>query len=97
MTVGNYAIQSSGGHPFWVDGSGWIKARKLDGGARLHAVTGSVMVDSVEKTDLVEPTYNLVVADFHSYFICVGEDRVLSHDNTVRKAVAATPAGLPGR
>jgi hypothetical protein len=30
--------------------------------------------------DAREQTYNLVVADFHTYF--VGKTRVLSHDNT---------------
>ena len=48
---------------------------------------------SVEQTDVVARTYNLIVADFHTYF--VGYERVLSHDNTVRKAVNATPVGLP--
>jgi hypothetical protein len=95
IQAGKDTIQSSGGHTFWVDGSGWVKARKLGGGARLHAVSGATTVESAEQTDVVARTYNLIVADFHTYF--VGYERVLSHDNTVRKAISASPVGLPNR
>ena len=36
--------------------------------------------------------YNLVVADFHTYF--VGHSKILSHDNTVRDATDAVVPGL---
>ena len=48
-------------------------------------------IEHVEISRDSEPTYNLVVADFHSYF--VGATKVLSHDNTVR---APTGMTLPG-
>ena len=38
------------------------------------------------------PTFNLVVSDNHNYF--VGESRVLSHDNTSRKATTVVAPGV---
>jgi len=75
-------IQASGGHPFWVSGQGWIKARNLQPGMRLHAPTGFVEVVGITP-GARQPTYNLIVADFHNY--CVGTGKLLSHDNTVRR------------
>jgi hypothetical protein len=92
IQAGEQTIEASGGHPFWVSGEGWVKARDLASGMELHCATGTRQVTSVEKeTDDVE-TYNLVVADFSTYF--VGAARVLSHDNTVRDATNAIVPGL---
>jgi hypothetical protein len=85
------AITTSGGHPFWVSGEGWVKARDLRSGMVLHTSTGSVAVSVVEPGEFSE-THNLVVADFHNYF--AGQNRVLSHDNTVRRATSAVVPGF---
>jgi hypothetical protein len=50
-----------------------------------------VEVQSVEPSGEKE-TYNLVVADFHSYF--AGDARVLTHDNTIRKPTNRIVPGL---
>jgi hypothetical protein len=42
-----------------------------------------------------EEAYNLVVADFNTYF--VGETGVLVHDNTPRTPTRATVPGLAAR
>jgi hypothetical protein len=84
-------IRCSGGHPFWVSGEGWAKARELHDGAHLHGVAGTLEVKSVAVGD-TEETYNLVVADFHTYF--VGKSKVLSHDNTIRKPTNMIVPGL---
>ena len=42
----------------------------------------------------LEATYNLIVADFHTYF--VGEGKILSHDNTIREPTVALVPGLKG-
>jgi hypothetical protein len=57
----------------------------------LHTSAGSVTVSAVEAGRHSE-THNLIVADFHSYF--AGQSRLLSHDNTVRRATSATVPGL---
>lgn len=84
-------IETSGGHPFWVAGEAWVKARDLKSGMELHGATSAVMISSVERTR-IEKTYNLIVADFNTYFI--GDAKVLSHDNTVREATSTVVPGL---
>jgi len=86
-------IRCSGGHPFWGSGEGWVKARHLDPCMRLHAATGTQVIDAVDQAGF-EATYNLIVADFHTYF--VGEGRILSHDNTIREPTVVLVPGLKG-
>ena len=78
------------GHPLWVSGSGWRMAKELHAGDLLHGVHGSVPIDSIEPGPEAE-AYNLVVADFNTYFI--GKHRLLVHDNRAR---LATNKVLPG-
>lgn len=89
--IGGESISTSGGHPFWVSGEGWVKARDLRSGMELHTASGSVTVSTIDAGPVSE-THNLIVADFNNYF--AGENRVLSHDNTVRKATSAVIPGL---
>lgn len=84
-------FQTSGGHLFWVAGQGWIKARNLQSGQILHTATGPAYVTSVGIGSEAQ-TYNLVVADFSTYF--VGQSKVMSHDNTVRTPTRAVVPGL---
>lgn len=85
------AVLCSGGHPFWVAGKGWVKARDVESGDRLHCVRGTTASRAVD-TAAAQKTYNLIVADFHTYFI--GEPQILTHDNTVRKPTHAVVPGL---
>ncbi|MCA9184216.1 MAG: polymorphic toxin-type HINT domain-containing protein [Pirellulaceae bacterium] len=84
-------IDVSGGHAFWVSGSGWEKARQLRSGQLLHGVYGAVPVSRIEAAS-DDITYNLIVADFHTFF--AGEDRVLCHDNTVHQYCDNSVPGL---
>jgi hypothetical protein len=86
-------VDVSGGHPFWASGCGWRRARELQPGMRLHTLTGTAEVKSAELGESQE-SFNLVVADFHTYF--VGEQMILTHDNTVRKPTNKTVPGLAG-
>jgi hypothetical protein len=54
-------------------------------------VNGPVDLDRVAEAESVE-TFNLVVADFNTYF--VGESGVLVHDITPRRSTAAVVPGL---
>ncbi len=87
-------IRSTRGHPFWVAGAGWRMAKELDEGAVLHGVTGSTRVSAV-KPAAQEDAFNLVVADFNTYF--VGERGVLVHDNTPRTPTRAIVPGLAAK
>ena len=79
------------GHLFWVSGTAWRQARKLTSAQPLHAVGGIVSVLSVEPA-AAEATYNLDVADYHTYF--VGSNRILSHDVTSPQPVDTLVPGL---
>ena len=85
-------VRSTGGHPFWVVGKGWIKARSLEPGMGLHTARGVVVLDSVEEESEPTRAFNLIVDDLHSYF--VGSHLILSHDNTVRLPVVNRVPGL---
>jgi hypothetical protein len=79
------------GHMFWVSGYGWAKAERLDSGLSLHCLRGASPVSCVERA-LKGETYNLIVADYHSYF--VGSQRVLSHDVTPTGPTETVVPGL---
>jgi hypothetical protein len=91
LRLAGETIRCTGGHPFWVAGEAWQKARKLKPGMLLHGVKTPVLVEQVTAEESPEQTYNLIVADFHSYF--VGSSQVLSHDNTIREH---SDAAVPG-
>lgn len=71
-------IRSTQGHRWWVSGKGWVMAADIAPGMTLHTATGTVRVSDVRE-DAEQPTFNLVVDEYHTYF--VGKDRVLSFDN----------------
>jgi hypothetical protein len=92
LTVGGETFEMTRGHPAWVSGSGWMRARDLTSGQSLHTVTGAVSVGSVEPLG-PGTVYNLVVADFHTYFF--GDSQILSHDTTIPKLTDVVVPGLP--
>ena len=57
----------------------------------LHGVSGSSTIRSVKMVGEAE-AYNLIVADFSTYF--VGESGILVHDNTQRNPTQAIMPGL---
>jgi hypothetical protein len=90
INAGDTHMQASGGHRFWVTGKGWLKARELTARQNLYGIGGGHEAVSVAAADRAT-TFNIVVADFHTYF--VGPNKLLSHDNTIPEP-ALTP--LPG-
>lgn len=90
LSIGDERLFSTRGHPFWVAGVGWRMAKELEDGAILHGATDAVRIGAIDPASDAE-TFNLVVADFNTYF--VGESGILVHDNTPRQP---TRAGLPG-
>jgi hypothetical protein len=92
LSVGTEEILSTRGHPFWVAGVGWRMAKELGEGAILHAITGSARIVAAKESVHAE-AYNLIVADFNTYF--VGESGILVHDNTPRRPTRASVPGLP--
>jgi hypothetical protein len=90
IQVAGETWNTTGGHQFWVAGRGWAKSSELRSGDVLHTVRGPLRVSSVEKGPALE-TFNLVVDDFHTYF--VGAAEALTHDYT---AAGPTRAVVPG-
>lgn len=91
LVTGEDSLVASGGHPFWIPGRGWTLLRKLQSGDLLHSLAGPVHVSDVRPAQQ-QRTYNLVVADFHSYV--VGAKRLLCHDNSERKPTNALVPGV---
>ncbi len=91
FVVGDETIQATEGHHFWVSGRGWTKTRELAAEQPLHTAIGAVRVASTEPAESA-PTYNLVVADFHTYF--VGKSGILSHDVLPPKPTNKVVPGL---
>ncbi len=96
IAVGSETITATPGHPFWVVGLGWRLTKQLKPGERFHTLSGATTITSFEKLDAdeaePEPAYNLIVADFSTYF--VGEHGILVHDVTPRRPTAALVPGL---
>jgi len=81
IDIGDETLQTTKGHPMWVGGKGWRIAKFLERGDRLHRYFGSLEVEAVREVPAEVGVYNLVVDDFHTYF--VGQNSVLVHDNSV--------------
>jgi hypothetical protein len=94
IRVAGKSLEASGGQVFWVAGRGWVKARDLREGMRLHTVSGTVPVEGVEPGSS-QTTYGLVTADFHTFF--AGDKMILTHDNTIRKPTNQKVPGLAER
>ncbi len=90
VTTTRGTIQATRGHPFWIVGRGWLMAKELHVGDRLHCLPGGATVTAIEAREAA-PVYNLSVADYGTYF--VGDAQALVHDNTPR---LPTRAVLPG-
>jgi hypothetical protein len=67
-------------------------AKELKAGDRLHGLEGVLTVRGTEDLPSELEVYNLVVADFNTYF--VGSHAVFVHDITYRKPTRAAVPGL---
>jgi hypothetical protein len=85
------AVTCSVGHRFWIAGKGWTKASDIEPGMNFHGTEGTTPLRKSESAG-VGAVYNLIVADFHSYF--VGKAMIYSHDITARKPTDLAVPGL---
>jgi hypothetical protein len=86
-------IQATLGHYWWVDGCGWLRSKELAVGMPLHLAKGTAKIEAIEEVSEEVETFNLVVADYHTYF--VGPEHILSNDATeLRPTMKASP-GAP--
>ena len=87
-------ITCSVGHGFWIAGKGWLKARDIEPQMNFHGAAGTTPLRQSQPAG-VGAVYNLIVADFHSYF--VGNALIYSHDITARKPSDLLVPGLARR
>lgn len=85
-------IRTSGGHPFWVSGKGWLRARDLEPGMVLHGAESPAIVRELVAEEKSSRSFNLIVDELHAYF--AGNSKVLTHDNSVRKPAECSVPGL---
>jgi hypothetical protein len=91
VSIGDEQIRATLGHPFWVAGVGWKMTRELEAGNILHGINSPARIETVEAVEQ-EETYNLIVAEFSTYF--VGKSGLLVHDNTSRRPTRSVVPGL---
>ena len=89
--LGSETIRATRGHPFWVNGKGWLMAKQLKIGDVLHSLKGAVVIDNLQEAPAKE-AYNLVVSDFDTYF--VGDQQILVHDNLPLQDTSVIVPGL---
>jgi hypothetical protein len=98
ITLGDERILSTLGHPFWVVGQRWVMAKHLQPGCVLHTIPGPRTIDRVEQLpaakEWYEFSYNLQVADFHTFF--VGANQVLVHHLSMLSILDEGSSQVPG-
>ena len=92
ITIAGEDLFPTLGHDMWKVGGGWRMAKELAVGDRVHGVSGGLPVESLERLPPPQLVHNLIVDDFHTYF--VGERGVLVHDFTFRHPTTAIAPGL---
>ena len=98
VQVRGATITTTAGHPFFVQGQGWIFAKDLKVGYQHKLLSGgTALVEAVEWEELSEPVtvYNFEVEEFHTYF--VGIHGFLVHNLCVQKTVAGDHNGYSAR
>ena len=70
LHVGGEMVRTTGEHPFWVHGRGWVATRELRIGEDLSSHDGQrIRVDDLLNTGEEATVYNLRVSAWHTYFV----------------------------
>jgi hypothetical protein len=70
LRVNGQTIRTTGEHPFFVRGQGWLCAKELQVGDHLSSHKGEwASVEAVTDLNEVTSVYNLSVGDYHTYFV----------------------------
>ncbi|MFJ2746718.1 polymorphic toxin-type HINT domain-containing protein [Streptomyces sp. NPDC087297] len=80
---GAKSITTTDHHPFWSESDqAWKDAEDLQPGETLRGDDGaSVAVAAVRAYEAFNETYNLTVADLHTYYVLAGETPILVHNS----------------
>lgn len=70
LFIGKEKIETTAGHPFWVDDKGWVTADKLIIGDILTTYDGlKLEINDIIVSKKAKVVYNFEVEDFHTYFV----------------------------
>lgn len=94
IEAGGATVRATPGHPFWINGDGWVMAKHLKPGQHLHTPNGPLQIERIGEQPAQE-AYNLVVSDFATYF--VGPQHILVHDNQPLTGTSVLVPGLVAR
>jgi RHS repeat-associated protein len=84
FTVNGDTLTATSGHPFWVNGRGWIDAGDVRvGDTFLQGDGGVSVVETVESYSLWTTAYNFEVAELHTYLVEVDGEGVLVHNCSI--------------
>ncbi|WP_042230006.1 polymorphic toxin-type HINT domain-containing protein [Paenibacillus popilliae] len=101
ITVKGTPITTTGEHPFWVHGQGWVEASHLKAGDLLQNAEGkSYPIDRIEMKNNSTPVYNFEVGGVHNYFVT--ESEIWTHNigaivRAIVKGVAKNAAKNAGK
>jgi len=74
INVAGQSVRTTANHPFYACGRGWIGAGKLVEGDELLTEDGRwLSVTSACDTQLPETVFNLMIEDYHTYFVGADE------------------------
>ena len=75
-------VKTTGDHPFWVKGRGWVRAENLHLGNELFQPNNtSVHITSVGYNGEVTTVYNITTAKNHDFYVKAGSAWLLVHNN----------------
>ena len=90
---GEGTVTSTRFHPFWTQNRGWVQAKDLVAGDALENLDAAALpVARVSVEPAYARSYNLTVADVHTYFV-----RAENHAGTVLVHNADTPIAIHSR
>jgi hypothetical protein len=94
LMLADEILVTTSGHPFALQGGGWVRAADLRPGDDVRALETALAVEDVQPGP-AQPVYNLRLAGGHAFLI--GEGRVVVHDGSLIPAQGAQVAGLRER
>ena len=70
LTIGGQEIETTGEHPFFVEGKGWTPAKQLETGDSLLGAQGpATTLDAIRSGTATKTVYNMRVSEDHTYFV----------------------------
>ncbi|WP_167530712.1 LamG-like jellyroll fold domain-containing protein [Microbispora hainanensis] len=91
------SITATAGHPFWVPTlQRWVTAGQLQPGTWLQTSAGTyVQITAVERRSALQSVFNLTIEGLHTYYVLVGDQGILVHNDGVFDRFRKKPGSEP--